>query len=121
MPINLAIKPGAYEERNRIDAENDKRLGPAAIVFDIDQPVTKSQELQRQAAGKKNIRTGPERLVDREKGFQAQPTTRQHIPATNMPATFSYSDLSCTQPLACNTPNKVVAIAGIVLSNPSGS
>src|SRR5947209_11099140 len=53
--------------------------------------------------------------------FQIQPTTTAHAPAKNIPPTFSSCVRRERSQCPVKTPVKVVAIAGIVLNNPSGS
>jgi hypothetical protein len=59
-------------------------------------------------------------LIGKNK-FHAQPTATQTAPATNIPAVLSIRDFSVRSHCPVNTPIIAVAIAGMVLSNPSGS
>src|SRR6266851_1936064 len=54
----------AHKQNDRVHAEDHERLCPPFVAFYINQPITQSEKLQRQAAGEENIRAGPERLVD---------------------------------------------------------
>src|SRR6185295_2879119 len=51
-------------QSNRIETKNLERLSPTTITFDIDQPVTEREKLERQSTSEEHVRTGPQRFID---------------------------------------------------------
>ena len=65
-PISRAITPVPTNKTIAFTPKITNGLVHSFVTFDVDQPVTQREKLQRQTGGEENIGTGPERFVDRK-------------------------------------------------------